>query len=575
MDLWLILRDVVALLAGALLVGGLFARFGQSPIVGYLLAGMVLGGPGGLGVVASEQEIEAVAELGVALLLFSLGLEFSVARLRKLGPKPLLGGALQVVGTILVAAAAAWFFSPTVAAAVAFGAMVAPSSTAVVLRILMERGQIEAPHGRDSLGVLLTQDIAVVPLALLMTVLGGGGSAGEVAAEIGRLLLVAGGLVIVLFALTRAAVWALGTLTLRRNRELTVAFAAVAGLGSAWAAHAAGISPALGAFVAGMMLGSSDFATQIRADVAPLQVVLLTLFFGAAGMVADPVWIARNWYVVAAVVAAVTAGKLLIVWAVFRVLGRPRRVAAATGLALAQVGEFAFVLGSVGRESGVVSEGLYSLVVSTAIGSFFLTAFLVPLAPRFGAAVARRLGEAAPAGDGAATKGEPPEVGIVGFGPAGRIAAEALRDRGVRTVVVDLNPQTVREARGLGFRSELGDATRPEVFEHAGLHHCGVIVVAVPHHAAGLALVERVRSAAPHAHVIARTRHELHRDDFVRAGADAVAGDERAVGQRLADHLRDWLERRGDGTREAGAAPVRDGDAAGPSGGPAPGVGGE
>ena len=175
----------------------------------------------------SEHEIEAVAELGVALLLFSLGLEFSVARLRKLGPKPLLGGAARVVLTLLIAAAA-WFFSPTVAAAVAFGAMVAPSSTAVVLRILMERGQIEAPHGRDSLGVLLTQNIAVVPLALLMTVLGGGGTAGEVAAEIGRLLLVAGGLVVALFLLTRAAVWALGTLTLRRNRELAVAFAAAA-----------------------------------------------------------------------------------------------------------------------------------------------------------------------------------------------------------------------------------------------------------------------------------------------------------------------------------------------------------
>ena len=542
MDLWLILQNVVVLLAGSLLAGGLFARFGQSPIVGYLLAGMLLGGPGSVGLVGTRHEIEAVAELGVALLLFSLGLEFSVARLRRLGAKPLLGGAAQVIVTILVAAGAAWAFSPSVAVAVAFGAMVAPSSTAVVLRILMERGQIDMPHGRNSLGVLLTQDIAVVPLALLMTVFGGGGTAGEIAAEVGWMAAVAGGLVAGLFVMTKAAVWALGTLTLQRNRELTVVFAVVAGLGAAWVSHAAGISPALGAFVAGMMLGSSEFATQIRADVSPLQVVLLTLFFGSAGMVADPVWIVRNWYVVAGVVAAFTAGKLLIVWAIFRAFGQANRTAAATGLALAQVGEFAFVLGSVGRTGGVVSEDLYALVVSAAIVSFFLSAFLVPLAPRFGNAVAGLLGDR-PAADDATGEGkEPAKVAIVGFGPAGRIAAEPLVDRGVRTVVIDLNRDSVHAARRLGFDADLGDATQGEVLEHGGLRGCEAVVVTVPHDGTAATIVSRVRAAAPQAHIIVRTRYELHRDCLGVAGADAVAGDEQAVGQELAGHLRRWLE---------------------------------
>ena len=541
MDIWLILRDVVILLAGSLLVGGVFARFGQSPIVGYLFAGMLLGGPGSVGAVQSQHEIEAIAELGVALLLFSLGLEFSVARLRKLGPKPLLAGAAQVVVTILIAAAAAYAFSPSVAVAIAFGAMVAPSSTAVVLRILVERGEIDMPHGRHSLGVLLTQDVAVVPLALLMTVLGTGGTAGEIAWDVGRLLLVAGGLVVGLFLLTTVAVWALGRLTLRRNRELTVAFAAVAGLGAAWSAHAAGISPALGAFVAGMMLGSSDFATQIRADISPLQVVLLTLFFGAAGMVADPLWILANWYLIAGVVAALTAVKLLIIWAIFRAFGESTRIAAATGLALAQIGEFAFVLGSVGRADGLVSEDLYSLVVSSAIVSFFASAFLVPLAPRFGHAMARRLGDRSSGAEPKSEADEGPEVAIVGFGPAGRIAVEPLVDQGIRTVVIDLNQNSVREARRLGFAADLGDATLAEVLDHAGLRSCSAVVVAIPHHGSGVTVVERVRAAAPHAHVIVRTRYELHRDAFVAAGADAVAGDERAVGEQLADHLRSWL----------------------------------
>ncbi|MFG0261727.1 MAG: cation:proton antiporter [Novipirellula sp. JB048] len=356
MDLWIILRDIVVLLGACLLVGGVFARFGQSPIVGYLLAGTFLGGPGSLHAVSSTQDVEAIAELGVALLLFSLGLEFSVERLRKLGAKPLLGGMAQVGLTILLAFVGGKLFGLGVKEAIAFGAMVALSSTAVVLRILMERGEIEMPHGRNSLGVLLTQDIAVVPLAILMTILGGEGTGSEVAWNVGRLLMMATGLIVGLYLMTRVAVLALGTLTLHRNRELTVIFAIVTGLGAAWASHAAGISPALGAFIAGMLLGSSAFATQIRADVAPLQVILLTLFFGAAGMVADPIWIVKNAHVVGALVVALTIGKLLVTWAIFAVLDQTSRVAAATGLCLAQIGEFAFVLGSIARTSEVVSD---------------------------------------------------------------------------------------------------------------------------------------------------------------------------------------------------------------------------
>ena len=373
MELWTILGDIVVLLGASLLVGGLFSRFGQSPIVGYLLAGMLLGGPGSIHAVSTQHEIEAIAELGVALLLFSLGLEFSIARLKKLGAKPLLGGAAQVLLTMLFAFAGAKLFGLGGKESIAFGAMVALSSTAVVLRILMERGEMEMPHGRNSLGVLLTQDMAVVPLALLMTILGGEGTTGEILWDVGKLLLMAGGLIAGLFLMTKIAVLALGTLTLHRNRELTAIFAVVTGLGAAWASHAVGISPALGAFIAGMLLGSSAFATQIRADVAPLQVILLTLFFSAAGMVADPIWILNNAHIVGLVVVALTAGKLLVIWSVFLAFGQSNRVAAATGLCLAQVGEFAFVLGSIGRVSGVVTEDIYALVVSAAIVSFFLS----------------------------------------------------------------------------------------------------------------------------------------------------------------------------------------------------------
>lgn len=537
----MILRDIVILLGASLLVGGLFSRFGQSPIVGYLLAGMMLGGPGSLHAVSSEQEIEAIAELGVALLLFSLGLEFSIERLKKLGAKPLLGGAAQVVLTMLMAFLGAVTFGLGAQEAVAFGAMVALSSTAVVLRILMERGDIEMPHGRTSLGVLLTQDMAVVPLALLMTIMGGEGTTREIAWDIGRLLLMASGLIVGLYLLTRVAVLTLGTLTLHRNRELTVIFAVVTGLGAAWASHAVGISPALGAFVAGMLLGSSAFATQIRADISPLQVILLTLFFGAAGMVADPVWILGNWHIVGIVVAGLTLGKLLVIWLIFLALGQTSRVAAATGLSLAQVGEFAFVLGSIGRSSGVVAESTYALVVSAAIVSFFLSAFLVPLAPQFGNWVARLFRSSASATGDVTQRQAPPDVIVIGFGPAAQIASRALVDKGLLVTVIDLNHEGVRKAKQLGFQGQVGDATQSDVLDHARLRECKAVLITVPHHKSAITILEHVRKDATNAHVIVRSRYAMHTDTFVTAGAHAVSGDEEQVGEGLASHLHEWM----------------------------------
>lgn len=542
MDLWLILRDIVVLLSGCLIVGGFFARIGQSPIVGYLFAGMMLGGPGSFHAVSSEREIESIAELGVALLLFSLGLEFSIERLKKLGSTPLLGGAAQVVLTMLLAFAGALVFGLGAKESVALGAMVALSSTAVVLRILMERGEMDSAHGRNSLGVLLTQDIAVVPLALLMTVLGGKGTPSEIAWDIGKLFLMANGLIAVLFLLNKIAVLSLGTLTLHRNRELTVIFAVVAGVGSAWASHSVGISPALGAFVAGMMLGSSAFATQIRADVSPMRVVLLTLFFGAAGMVADPIWLLNNWYLVALVVILLTIGKLLVVWIIFVAFGQTHRVAIASGVCLAQVGEFAFVLGSIGRAKGVVTEDIYALIVSVAIVSFFLSAFLVPMAQRIGNRVAEWLRSEESKFELGSKSDHAPDVVIIGFGPAGQIAAQPLIDKGIPVAVVDLNQKGIKKAKHLGFHGEVGDATQNEVLEHVRLHECKVVVITVPHHHAAMAILEHVRKNAPHVHVIVRSRYELYTADYTTAGAHVVVGDEQQVGVRLAFHLCQWLE---------------------------------
>lgn len=541
MDIWTILRDVVVLLAAALLCGGVVSRLGHSPLIGYLLAGMLLGGPGSLSVIQTQHEIEVVAELGVALLLFSLGLEFSAQRLKKLGGKPLWGGVLQVLLTLLVGACALWPLGIPLRAGIAFGAMISLSSTAVVLRMLVERSELERPHGKNCLAVLLTQDMAVVPLALMMTILGGEGGVWRMATTAGWLIVATTGLVVGLLILNQIALLCLGTLTLQRHRELTVIFAVATGLGSAWAAHAAGVSPALGAFVAGMLLGSSPFATQIRADVASLRVLLLTLFFSSAGMVADPHWMWANWPLVLVATLFVTLGKLAVVWAIFRWLGQSTRVAAATGFCLAQVGEFAFVLGTMGKTSGVVSNELYALVISTVIASFMVSAFMVPSAVWFGDWMAKWFDPHV-----RDLQGEPgsewvPDVVLIGFGPAGQASSQALLDRDLRVTVIDLNHEGIKLAKQQGFHGEIGDATQIDVLEHAQVPLCKAVIITVSHYQSALTILDNVRQIAPHAYVLVRSRYKLYTDEFARRGV-VVVGDEEEVIQALGANIVDWIE---------------------------------
>ncbi len=501
---------------------------------------MLVGGPGSLGLIGSQHEIEAIAELGVALLLFSLGLEFSVERLRGLGMQPLVGGALQVMLTMLVASLVGWAMGLSLTSAIALGAMLALSSTAVVLRILIERGEMEMPHGRNSLGVLLTQDIAVVPLAMLMAVLGGGGTAVQVSREILRLMVMAGGLAIVLYVLTKIAILALGTLTQKRNRELTVIFAVAIGLGSAWAAHWAGISPALGAFVAGMLLGSSAFATQIRADISTLRVLLLTLFFGSAGMVADPIWIVSHVHWVAMAALAVILGKFLIVAAIFIGFGQSFRVATATGLSLAQIGEFAFVLGAIGRTSGVVSDEVYALVVSVTIASFIISALIVPVAPSLANRLAKLFRWAAVDRNDLSAASYATDVIVIGFGPSGQLATVPLIPSDLNVTVIDLNQVGIRKAKEFGFDGQIGDATSAEVLEHASVGEANLVIITLPHFRSTLEIAQLVRSMNPSATLLVRSRYHIHSDALAAVGA-IVSGDEDEVGAAISGHVTKWL----------------------------------
>jgi len=535
MDSWNMLLQIILLLLACLLAGSLMAYLKQSPLVGYLLAGMVMGGPGSMALVKAEQQIESIAELGVALLLFSLGLEFSWKRVIGLGKSTLLCGAAQVVVTLLLATMCCRLFGMTTATSIAIGAMICLSSTAAVLRVLVDRGEMDSHSGRNSLAVLLVQDMAVVPLAILIPLLAEGGEPAAIASRIAGILMAAfvviGGLY---FLMNYVAVRALQSASFGRNRELTVLLSIIVGLGATWAAHAAKLSPALGAFVAGMFLGNSKFAVQIRADVSSLRIVLLTLFFGAVGMIADPVWMFKNLPTVLSLAAVILVGKAAIIWGLFRLFGQAPGVSLSTGLCLCQVGEFAFVLGSEARIGKILSDTQYSAIVSASIVTLMVTPWLISVAPRLSAWLNRRRGSA-PSNDSKDSPDHPHcEVLVIGFGPAGRGAVRGLLQMRDRVLVLDLSPAGVASAEALGFRAVIGDASSAEVLEHLHLENVRVVAITLPSREHALAILNLIRTIAPQATKIVRSRHQLYMEEFLKAGADVVLGDEEEVSNAMA-----------------------------------------
>lgn len=553
--MWHSLADILILLATAIVLGTLAEQLRQSAILGYIAAGTLVG-PNLLGWVADRQSIFDLAELGVALLLFAIGLEFSLPRLKRLGRIPLVAGILQIILTLLGGLSVSLLLSFSFPEALAIGAMIALSSTACVVRMLNDRAELDAPHGRTALGILLVQDMAVIPLMLIITALVGKGSAGEIAIQLSISFLLAVVFVAVFYGLFNFILPRLLELSsLRRNRDFPILLAMVMAAGSAWAAHRLGLSPALGAFVAGVLLAISPFATQIRADVQPLKTVLVTLFFSAVGMFGDLNWAVQHLGLVLTVVAAIITGKLLITFGAAWFCGQPWQFALGTGLCLAQVGEFSFVLATVARGTadapGILSETTFRLIISSTIATLLLTPYLIQLAP-VAANLLRQLWDRQPAEN----ESRSPHVDvtdlessretnddlvlILGFGPAGqRVAGELLQVGLKKIVVVDLNHENLRMAEQYGLRSQLGDATQIEVLEHAGLYRSRLVIMTLPSPTVCRQIIYLVRQMSPATTLYVRCRYHLHHWQLLAAGADVIVDEEEHVGECLAKHILD------------------------------------
>lgn len=549
MDDWSILLSILVLLGAALAMGVVFERLRQSAIVGYLIAGTLLG-PNAFNVVFHSDVVDVIAELGVALLLFSIGLEFSWRRLRRMGAVAAVGGTLQIVLTLLAGVGVALAFGVNGPAATAFGAVAALSSTACVLRVLADRAQVDSVHGRLAVAILIMQDIAVIPLVLIVSALGVGSDGeqpmdvGHILLHLGEELLVAAGMVVALILLINVLLPRLMSLrVMSRNRELPILLAVVVAVGSAFLAQYWGISPALGAFIAGVLLGESPFAMQVRADVGPLRTLFVTLFFSSIGMLGDPAWVVEHVWQVALLVSLAVVIKPVIVWIAARVARQPTRQAIAGGVCLGQLGEFSFVIASVALAAQVFSKDQFMLVISATIVTLLLTPYLVAAAPSVGRFIEGRL---ARMGLVRETAGEPDELAVeradhvivIGYGPAGRRVAEAAQRAKGGVTIVDLNPQSVRLARAAGHDAQVGDATRDELLHHLSLSRARAVVVTLPDHRAAIQVIQHIHSFAPTVPIVARARYSAFAADLKSAGATAVVDEEDRVGRRLGVQLR-------------------------------------
>lgn len=540
MDIWSKLMELVMLLGCAFIFGGMAQKFKQSPILGYILAGVVVGP-----VLANREMVTQVAELGVALLLFSIGLEFSFAQLRRMGKMAFGAGSLQILATMgLVTLVMAAFTG--LPRAVATGALIALSSTTIVLRVLVDRSEMESVHGRASLAILLLQDMAIVPLVILISLLAPAGDQTSLLVHMGKLLAAVAGLVLVLYLLLYQLIpRLLSSSLLFANRELTVLFAVSTGLGATWAAHAAGISPALGAFVAGMLLGESPFAAQVRADIGSLRTMMVTLFFASVGMFIKPLWFVTHLHYILPAALAIFSGKALVIYFVTRGFGLDRRHALATGIVMGQVGEFSFVLATTARDRGLMGMTAVDLIVSVTIVLMLATPYMVsyarPLSDWVLGVVFRKRAGSVPLEE-EVPSGEKGRVLLVGLGPAGRHVVQTLKAGGFTPVIIDVNPAGRRFARKEGIEIHLGDASQEDILHHAGLHTACMAVVTVPDPGISAQIVRAVRRLEPELPMVVRCRYNRHHQDLAAAGATVVVDEEITVGEMLSRQILGCLE---------------------------------
>jgi CPA2 family monovalent cation:H+ antiporter-2 len=521
-----LLRDLVILVAVAIPVVAVAQRLRVPTVVGFLLTGLVIG-PHALGLIHQTEEVAGLAEIGVVLLLFTIGLELSLSRIIRMGRPVLQAGSLQVVVTTILVTGLAMTAGLATRPAVFFGALIALSSTAVVLKLYTDRRELDIPHGRIVVAILLFQDLCVVPFMLLTPVLAGAaeGMGAALRATLISLLVVS-----VLIVGGRFAVpWILEQVVGVRNREIFTLGIVFFGLGAAFVTASFGLSLALGAFIAGLLISESDFGLQALSDVLPFRDTFTGIFFISIGMLLDPAFIVERPLLVLGLTVGVILLKALVGTLAARSLGRSLQVSVVSGLAIAQVGEFSFVLAGVGITAGLLTADTYQAFLTVSVLSMLATPALIAWAPAIADAACRLTRQPAlrlTTHEYEAVQTLSDHVVIVGYGLNGRNLARVLKAANIRYIVLEQNGQTVRRARLEREPIFFGDGTRRDVLEHVGLASARVLVFAIAHSSDARRGVAVARQVSPDVHILVRTPLMAEVDELLRLGANHVIPEE-------------------------------------------------
>ncbi|MDU9376774.1 Glutathione-regulated potassium-efflux system protein KefB [Methanocorpusculaceae archaeon Sp1] len=530
-----LIMSVVVVLACAIAVLFVGRRLRMPFIIGYFITGIIVG-PAGLGLVTEEQ-VSLLAELGVILLMFTIGLEMSLKSLLSMKKIVLVGGTLQLVLTT----AAVWAVMVAVGfdsnVAIFIGFLVAHSSTAVIMNLYQNSGEVDTKHGRIALGLLIFQDLNVIPMMLMVPILAGTSETDLV----GSLLNFGMGMVILAIVLVGAIFLVPKFLTrvaLTRSKELFIISIVAICFGIAWLMSLNGVSLALGAFLAGIAISESDYSHEVIGQILPFRDLLTSFFFVSIGMMLNLQYVMEHLLLIIVLAVVLMFGKTLINIVSVRAIGITGAAAILSAIGLSQIGEFSFILGSTGLSSGILTQDVYQVFLAITIVTMAITPFAVNAGP----AIAKRLVKPkVPGGNIFEEEGEgdnceikPKEhVIVVGYGLAGQYVSKALKRVEIPYLILELNAETVNREKKRGERIVYGDATRDSILEYAGVMKARSIVITIPDMEAIKAIVTTVRRMNPHINIITRSRFISETQELYRLGADEVIVDEREAALQI------------------------------------------
>ena len=514
-----IIRDIVVILLVSIPIIFAFKKINIPSIVGFLIAGMIIG-PHGLQLISELNEINIMAEVGVILLLFTIGLEVKLEKLIEMKKFLLVSGGLQVLFTIIFSTLIFIFFDFPLNESIFLSMLISLSSTAIVLKILSDKQQLEAPHGRISLSILIFQDLAIVPMFLFLPVLSSGGKLSLI--EILLQMVYAFGAVAIIILLARFLMpKILFQLAKLRMREIFTIGVVLLLLGTAYLTHSLGLSFALGAFIAGLILSESDFSHQVVSEILPFKDLFNSIFFISVGLLLDIHFLLTYPFILIGIAAGIIFLKSFIVIGIVKLMRYPLRIAILTGFGLAQIGEFSFILSQAGLNYNLINNEYYNAFLASSIFTMLLTPFIFQLSPIIESAF-RPLEP---------VKNKEPQglsnhVIIVGFGLNGRNLARVLKETGIHYIVIELNPETVKKEKSKGENIIYGDITKEQILIQANIKNANTIVFAISDPSSLRRGLNLAKNLNPSIYSIVRTRFASDIDDLLNLGADEAIPEE-------------------------------------------------